>query len=354
MSVDIYLGFDTTGSMFPALAEVRRKAVDFINTLFREVEDLRIGIVANGDYCDRASSYVTKHHPLSSDRASLVRFVETVSRTGGGDSDECYELVLKEVRGVNWRTEATKAFVLIADADPHEVGYWTGFMRNTLNWRDEAKALVDMGVKIYPVQALRNNRTSFYSDLAHVSGTPKLTLDQFSNVTQLLTAITYKQKSDETLQEYGQHLQDTGQLDRSLATALNLLLNAKDLIGGLEYSEKEGDLERVPPYRFQMLHVDRDMPIKDFVQATGAEFHIGRGFYELTKRELIQEKKEIVLRDSKGDMFTGAKARDMIGLPYGERGNVYPPSALDYTVFVQSTSSNRKLMGGTRFLYEVA
>lgn len=354
MSVDVYLGFDTTGSMFPALAEVRRKAVEFVKTLFTSVDNLRIGIVANGDYCDAGETYVTKHHTLTNDKESLISFIETVSRTGGGDSDECYEKVLEQVASVNWRPEATKAFVLIADADPHEVGYRYGSFYVTQNWRDLAKQLVLQGIKIYPVQALRNNRTSFYNDLARISGTPKLTLDQFSNVTQLLTAITYKQKSDESLQEYGQHLQDTGQLDRSLATALNLLLNAKDLIGGLEYSEKEGDLERVPPYRFQMLHVDKEVPIMDFVRSTGAEFRKGRGFYELTKRELIQERKEIVLRDSKGDMFTGAKAREMIGLPLGERGNVYPPKELGYTVFVQSTSSNRKLMGGTRFLYEVA
>jgi len=44
----------------------------------------------------------------------------------------------------------------------------------------------------------------------------------------------------------------------------------------------------------------------------------------------------------------------MVGLPYGTRGKLYPRGLrdIDYTVFVQSTSYNRNLFAGTRFLYE--
>jgi len=37
----------------------------------------------------------------------------------------------------------------------------------------------------------------------------------------------------------------------------------------------------------------------------------------------------------------------------GESTRIRPTSLEKYAVFVQSTSANRKLMGGTRFLYEV-
>ena len=102
-----------------------------------------------------------------------------------------------------------------------------------------------------------------------------------------------------------------------------------------------------------MLHVDITTPINDFVRATGAVFKIGRGFYELTKPELVQERKEVVLRDKTGDMFSGEKARTMIGLPFGVRGRIRPMKKdFGYDVFIQSTSANRKLLAGTRFLYE--
>jgi hypothetical protein len=44
----------------------------------------------------------------------------------------------------------------------------------------------------------------------------------------------------------------------------------------------------------------------------------------------------------------------MLGLPIGENARIRPTHLEEYRVFVQSTSYNRKLISGTRFLYEVA
>jgi len=55
-----------------------------------------------------------------------------------------------------------------------------------------------------------------------------------------------------------------------------------------------------------------------------------------------------------GDMYTGDKARELLGLVGADPKAKVKPVALDkYRVFVQSTSYNRKLVGGTGFLYEV-
>ncbi|CDN15770.1 Conserved domain protein [Richelia intracellularis] len=43
----------------------------------------------------------------------------------------------------------------------------------------------------------------------------------------------------------------------------------------------------------------------------------------------------------------------MLGLPEGSTVRIKPNNSEKYVVFVQSTSANRKLIGGTRFLYEV-
>lgn len=350
MSIDIVVSFDTTSSMNPAIMEVRRKVSEFITNLFNEVPDLRIGLMAHGDYCDHPR-VITKQE-LSSDKAALIKFVQTVQQTNGGDLPECYEYVLQQVQRFHWRA-SNRVFILIGDDVPHEVGYQYASYNVNNNWQQNAEILVASSITIYPIQCLAHKwATYFYETLARVSKTPKLDLHQFSNVTQLLTALIYKQHSDEKVAEYGQQLQDSGQLDRSLATALNLLLNASNLIGGLEYSADKADLQAVDPWRFQVLHVDSNVPINEFVRSIGATFKKGKGFYELTKTELIQERKEVVLRDSKGDFFSGNKARELIGLPFGERGRVYPKHDLGYTVFVQSTSANRKLIGGTRFLYE--
>ena len=100
--------------------------------------------------------------------------------------------------------------------------------------------------------------------------------------------------------------------------------------------------------------MDAYISIKAFVLENGLTFKVGRGFYEFTKTETIQGKKEIVLMDRKtGDLFAGEAARDMLGLPEGATARIKPSNLEKYVVFVQSTSANRKLIGETRFLYEV-
>ncbi|WP_293114559.1 hypothetical protein [Okeania sp. SIO1I7] len=54
-----------------------------------------------------------------------------------------------------------------------------------------------------------------------------------------------------------------------------------------------------------------------------------------------------------GDLFEGESAREILGLPHDTTVRIKPNNLEKYVVFVQSTSVNRKLIGGTRFLYEV-
>ena len=54
----------------------------------------------------------------------IIKFVKESKDTSGGDGNEFYELVLKKIIDESpWREDSSKAILLIADADPHEVGY---------------------------------------------------------------------------------------------------------------------------------------------------------------------------------------------------------------------------------------
>jgi hypothetical protein len=86
--IEIVFSFDTTGSMYPCLTQVRRKLNNTIARLLNEIPGIRIGIIAHGDYCDAGSTYVTKHFDLSGDVKQICNFVETVEATGGGDAPE--------------------------------------------------------------------------------------------------------------------------------------------------------------------------------------------------------------------------------------------------------------------------
>ena len=55
-------------------------------------------IIAHGDYCDHDSSYVIKKIPFTRDATMLHEFIRGAHQTGGGDTPECYEYVLRRVR----------------------------------------------------------------------------------------------------------------------------------------------------------------------------------------------------------------------------------------------------------------
>lgn len=344
--VEIVFSFDTTGSMYPCLAQVRKKLHGTVSRLMKEIPGIRIGVIAHGDYCDAGSTYVTKILDLTDDANAVVRFVDKVGQTGGGDAPECYELVLREAQSLSWTTGYQRAFVLIGDDVPHA----PSDNPKRLDWRKEVDALGRMGVPVYGVQALaRRHATPFYKELAEKSGGFHLSLDQFAHVTDMLLAVCYKQSSDARLQAYETEVAKEGRMSRGLNAMFSTMLQRKTAS-----PFGETDLRAVPPGRFQSLEVDDDMPIKVFVQENGLGFKTGRGFYEFTKTETIQGHKEVVLMDRKtGDFYSGERAREMLGLPPGETVRIRPASLEKYVVFVQSTSANRKLVKGSKFLYEV-
>ena len=343
--VEVVFSFDTTGSMYPCLTQVRKKVKTTVKRLFKDLPGIRIGVIAHGDYCDK-NIYVTKHLALGSKPEPIVKFVEKVKATAGGDYPECYELVLHEARDHKWSKDAAKVLVMIGDATPH------GPKQNPkkLDWKKEAKALGKAGVSVYAVQALnRSDATSFYKTVAKLSGGAHMALNQFSEVNDLIMAIAYKQDSDAKVEAYAKEVATAGRMNRSMNAAFNTLLNRKvKAVGGAR------NLAAVAPGRFQVLDVDKTMPIQKFCKSEGLAFKTGRGFYEFTKPETVQGYKEVILmqKDS-GDLFEGNKAKAMIGLTPGVNERLKPAALDKYAVFVQSTSNNRVLVGGTRFLYEV-
>jgi hypothetical protein len=103
--------------------------------------------------------------------------------------------------------------------------------------------------------------------------------------------------------------------------------------------------------QFRLLDVTQDGPISDFVESRlKRSYKLGEGYYQLTKREEVQPQKGIALLEVKTKkVYTGPQARKLLGLPdYNVK--IAPASHPDFLIFVQSTSTNRKLIAGTRLL----
>ncbi|GAA3369529.1 vWA domain-containing protein [Streptomyces antimycoticus] len=113
---------------------------------------------------------------------------------------------------------------------------------------------------------------------------------------------------------------------------------------------KAAGLTPVNPSEYQLIPVAREAAIREWVIECGHTYRTGGAFYQLSKSEKIQARKQIAVLEKKTDrVYTGPEARSLLGLPDTEV-RVKPDHNDDFTIFVQSTSVNRKLVPHTRLL----
>jgi hypothetical protein len=355
MSVEVLISFDTTGSMYPCLTQVRRQVADLLKTLFAKVPGIRLAVLAHGDYGD---TWVTKSIDLTTNQAALIEFVNSVksSATSNTDWAECYELVLREAHTrFTWTPGAVHAIVMIGDATPHELG--TARNVNNLDWRAEAAEILRQGFRFYAVQAMNDYASGieFWKPLAQLTRGVHLELDQFSDTTEFLLAICqHVNGGADQVRTYCEEVRGRSAINRAQARMFSTLAGAA--VATTDGALGSSGMTPVPASRFQALQVGATpISIKAFALEQGLPFKTGRGFYELTKPENISDKKEIVLQDvATNDMFTGDEAKAYLGGNVGTKDKVCPPDDGRYRVFVQSTSVSRALVPGSHFLYEVS
>lgn len=123
-------------------------------------------------------------------------------------------------------------------------------------------------------------------------------------------------------------------------------------LSGLKLKKVQRELDDVSG-NFKRMQVTAEAGIRVFFeQATGDMYEIGRGFYQLTKPEDVQDYKQVVVEDkATRKLYSGAEARDLIGMPTTGTTRVKPLDLGKYNIFIQSTSVNRKLVRGTTMLY---
>ena len=204
--LDMVIAFDTTGSMAKYINAVKEHVKELIPKLFKQNPDLRIGIVAFGDYCDMPSKYnfgkAYQVCELTDDENKLIKFITNAQNTGGGDSDEFYELVIKKiVEETNWREDSTKAVLFIADANPHEIGYSYGniVVNNRINWREEAKKAAEKGIKF---DTLTIYETKWYKELSSITNGVSAPFSTSSKTSQLVEAAALARGGEKTRSLY--------------------------------------------------------------------------------------------------------------------------------------------------------
>lgn len=105
----------------------------------------------------------------------------------------------------------------------------------------------------------------------------------------------------------------------------------------------------------KILYVTSDTDIKTFIEDSGLAFISGAAFYQLVggkdRPDKVQDyKKVLIMERNKSHVYGGDDARHLIGLTNSEV-SVRPGNQGNFDIFIQSTSTNRKLKAGTKVIY---
>lgn len=199
---DMVIAFDTTGSMCSYIGQVKNHVKELVPKLMKANPNLKIGVVAFGDYCDMESETefgkAYQCLPLTDNQDEIINFITNAKNTSGGDSDEFYELVIKKItEETNWREGSVKSVLLIADAEPHKVGYSYGsIVQNAqIDWREEAIKAAGLGIS-FDTLSVYGHR--WYEELSQITDGIHAPFSSSHKTSQLVEAAAYSRGGDMT------------------------------------------------------------------------------------------------------------------------------------------------------------
>jgi hypothetical protein len=116
---DLMIALDSTGSMGDEIEFLKselRSIVGDISAFYPQL-DIRVGLVA---YRDIGDEYVTRTNRLTGDLDVIQASLNRTRGTGGGDMPEAMDQALIRAVAQDWRPDAVKSMLLVADAPPHD------------------------------------------------------------------------------------------------------------------------------------------------------------------------------------------------------------------------------------------
>lgn len=158
--------------------------------------------------------------------------------------------------------------------------------------------------------------------------------------------------TNDGVREVGEVLQQTtDSFMRARATGVRGTKNLFSLdTSKISATVVKSNLSELSPSDYELLNVHKAAVIKPFVESWKIPFRLGSAYYQLSKPEKVQGHKQICVQNKlNGKVYGGSNARRLLGLPDYEV-KVEPASHPDFDLFVQSTSTNRNLVGGTKLL----
>jgi len=178
-SVDLVFMLDCTASMGSYIEEGKRSIQSIAERLSQEQKvDVRFALIAYRDHPPQDHTFVTKTFKFTNEKSQMQKYLDSCAASGGGDGPEAVTAALFAAEHLDWRPNAAKVTILIADAPPHGLGEsGDGFPNGDPDGLDPleiARSMASKGITIYPVgcePALSNykNARAFMVGLAEIT-----------------------------------------------------------------------------------------------------------------------------------------------------------------------------------------
>lgn len=181
--LDLVFVQDATGSQGAYISSATKNIEEIAATIFESgklqyPQDLRVGLIAFRDHPPQDHTYITKNFGFSSDIGKVHEHLRSLFASGGGDGPEAVTAALGEALNMEWRPEASKMVVLIADAPPHGIGeYGDGFDSGSPDGLDPlqiAREMASRGITLFfvacePALSGYTHATDFYQALTGIT-----------------------------------------------------------------------------------------------------------------------------------------------------------------------------------------
>ncbi|KAK2146229.1 hypothetical protein LSH36_623g01083 [Paralvinella palmiformis] len=191
--LDLAFAMDCTGSMGSyirnATQNIRKIVEDIISA---EKADVRLALVEFRDHPPQDQSFVTRVHDFTSSVSQMRKWLDGCSANGGGDTPEAIADALLQVYKLDWKLNATKVCIFIADAPPHGLlcngdGFPNGCPAGIEPMEVTAK-IAEKGISLYVVGCEPSilKYRDFFMGLAHLTGGKYIPLENANLLSKII------------------------------------------------------------------------------------------------------------------------------------------------------------------------
>jgi hypothetical protein len=186
------IAFDVTGSMRPYINYVRQ-TVEYFATGLVKLLDTKVSFIGVGDHCD--GKYMLQYSEPTNSINDIKDNIDSIVNTGGGDTPEAYECLLKELNTKEY-DKPTLVF-MIGDSVPHNMPGWPAHADNGcpdhVSYKEQLDRLTGKLKAFYFISVGNDSLIKRLHSNLVVSPEYKIDLREAYNMTNVLMTLVMKE-----------------------------------------------------------------------------------------------------------------------------------------------------------------